>query len=96
MTWFMNGQPIPAGSANFTINPTSTEVTASSILLIRENFDATYECRTTFNAPVVISPVVANNTPDYFKTCTISRENNFGYFTSVFYVYVRKLHFKRT
>jgi len=75
MTWSINGQQIPADKATFRINSSPTEVTASSTLLINENFDATYKCGTTFSAPPVSDSMLASNAPDYFKTCTILREN---------------------
>jgi len=73
MTWSVNGQPVPAGNAIFSINNSPTEVTATSTLLISENFDSTYECATTFGQPPDLGPTYASNAPDYFKTCTISR-----------------------
>ena len=75
MIWSVNGQLIPADNAIFTINSSPTEVTASSILLISDNFDATYECGTTFGQPQDLGPHFASNAPDYFKTCIISSEN---------------------
>jgi len=75
MTWSVNGQPIPVYNAIFTINSSPTEVTASSTLTISENFDATYECETTFSQLSDSGPSLASNAPDYSKTCTISREN---------------------
>jgi len=77
LTWSVNGQPIPAENANFTINSSPTEVTASSTLLISDNYDAAYECETTFSQPSEVSPGVATNAPDYLKTCSISRETSF-------------------
>lgn len=74
MTWSMNGQPIPNNNVDFTVNSTPTEITASSTLVISDNFDAIYECGTTFSQPGNSPPQgFANNAPDYFKTCTISR-----------------------
>src|SRR6218665_2970108 len=75
MTWSVNGQPIPADNATFTINSSPTEVTASSTLLISNNFDATYKCGTTFSQSSDLGSTFASNAPDYSKTCTISREN---------------------
>ena len=76
MTWSVDGQPIPSDDATFTINSSPTEVTASSTILIRENFDAKYECATTFSPPPKGLEGLGTNAPDYFKTCTISREIN--------------------
>ena len=74
--WTVNGQPIPADNANLTINASPTEVTASSTLLINDNFDATYECETTFSAPPSGFLGLAYNDLNYSKTCNISRETN--------------------
>src|SRR6218665_1752927 len=78
MTWSVNGQLIPNGNATFAVNSSPTEVTASSTLLISDNYDATYECRTTFSHPEGGPSGTATNAPDYSKTCTISRETNFN------------------
>jgi len=87
MTWSMNGQPIPAGNATFTIGSSPTEITASSTLLINENFDATYKCETTFSQPGNSPPpAVANNAPDYYKTCNISRLSDFQ---RIFYISIK-------
>jgi len=75
MTWSVNGQPIPVGKTTFTLISSPTETTASLTLVINENFDAAYECGTTFSQPLISIQGVASNAPDYFKTCTISREN---------------------
>ena len=81
MNWTVNGQPIPSDdNVTFTINSSPTEVTASSTLLINNNFDATYECETTFSKPAEGPPDelqglasgLATNAPDYLKTWTIS------------------------
>ena len=37
MTWSVNGQPIPANNATFTINSSPTEITATSTLVVNEN-----------------------------------------------------------
>ena len=76
MAWSVNGEPIPAENANFTITSTPTEVTASSTLLIDDNFEAIYECGTTFSPPHDAYDGMASNAPDYSKTCTISCETN--------------------
>lgn len=75
MTWSVNGQPIPADNAILTINSSPTEITATSTLVVNQNFDSAYmyECGTKFSQPGNNPPPgIANNAPDYFKTCTIS------------------------
>ena len=79
MTWTVDGEP--ADNANFSIVNSPTEVTATSTLLISDNFDATYECQTTFSAPsgnipAEYSTSTDESAPDYSKTCTTSREIN--------------------
>jgi len=81
MTWSVNGQPIPADNAIFTIASSPTEVTARSTLHISKYFGASYECATTFSQPSGDYPadpthVMATNAPDYLKKCTISSETN--------------------
>lgn len=77
MTWSVNGEQISTDNATITLNPTSKEITASLNLLINDNYDATYECETTFSQPPSSSLNAAINAPDYYKKCTISRETNF-------------------
>ena len=75
MTWSVNGQPIPVDKVTFTENVSPTEITATSTLLVKDNFDATYECETTFSPTAQIVTDVDNTALDYSYTWNFSRES---------------------